>query len=774
MLPSFPELHLSKSGVLAFRLSAAALLYALLATTSLAFFSGHGAVSIFWPPAGLAFAIVLLTGPLGAVSVFLGALLANGLDAHFPLLTALGVAGSNATGALVALGITRGSGRDFRRIRSLPDYFHLLSAGFVGALVCAALGVLVMLLSGEVNSDRVGHSVLHWWMGDTLGIVMLTPMLLVWSEPPGRSPWSAKGVEAVMLLLLAFVVGQIVYFGWFGATAGTVVGHYWMFLIVVWVAVRLGIHGVVLVLCMGAIQGVMGTYQAEGMFASEAVQAPQINFWFFLLLLSTVGVALAVHFARHEKLAADLGKAIHRQNAMLDALPDLMFEIGLDGRFYRIHARDPKLLVAPIGEMLASTIGQVMPPHASDVVMAALGRAHADGNASGYQFELTFEHGRMWFEISVARMRGSPDDDQPHFILLSRDITQRKRAQESLRIAAIAFESEEGIVVLDQARNALRVNEAFCRLTGYGADEVLGRSFGHLRSPRHDQSFYASIWNTVAESGRWQGEVWMRRKDGAEMAIWGTLTAVRDESERVTHYVRTMTDVTHLKDQERERLAREAQLRDALVREVHHRIKNNLQGVNGVLRQFGQNHPEIAVPINQAISQMQSIAAIHGLQGLGVAGELSLPQTLRAVAGGVASTWQAPITVEMDDSTQAFSIGQHDAVPLALVFNELLSNAVKHGGINGSVRLALHRVEPLEDGRTPTVKVVVANRLPEPMLQPASAVPAVVPETTGLQLVAALLPPQGAVLDRAVLDGMYVTTLVLKPPAIILEEGNPT
>lgn len=759
---------------MALRLLVGALLYALLAKISLVFFSGHGAVSIFWPPAGLAFALVLLTGPIGAVSVFLGAWLANGSDAHFPVVTAVGVACANAAGALVAYGLMRVPANGRWGIRSLPDYFHLVSAGFAGALVCASFGVMVMLLGGLVATDRLGPSVLHWWMGDTLGIVMLTPMLLVWSDPPAKSLWSTKGLEAVMLLLLAFLVGQIVYFGWFGATAGTVVGHYWMFLIVVWVAVRLGIHGVVLVLLMGAIQGVMGTYQAEGMFASDAIEAPQINFWFFLLLLSTVGVALAVHFARHEKLTADLGQAMHRQSAMLDALPDLMFEVGLDGRFYRIHARDPQLLVAAPEVMLQSTVGQVMPAHAKDVVMAALGRAHVEGTASGYQFELNLPPGRMWFEISAARMRGAPDDDQPHFILVSRDITQRKRAQEGLRIAAIAFESEEGIVVLDQARNALRVNEAFCRLTGYKADEVLGRSFGHLRSPRHDQEFYASIWATVAESGRWQGEVWMRRKDGTEMAIWGTLTAVRDESERVTHYVRTMTDVTHLKDQERERMEHEAQLRDALVREVHHRIKNNLQGVNGVLRQFGQTHPEIAVPINQAISQMQSIAAIHGLQGLGAAGELSLPHTLRAVALGVASTWQAPVAVELDDATHVFSIGQHDAVPLALVFNELLSNAVKHGGINGSVRLVLRRIEAPTGGRTPTVELIVTNRLPEAGQRPALVEPAVVPEATGLQLVAALLPPQGATLKATPREGWYVTTLTLQPPAIILEKRNPT
>ncbi len=749
------------------RLGAAALLYGLLAKISLIFFSGHGAVSIFWPPAGLALAIVLLLGPRGALSVFVGACAANGTDASIPLLTALGLAAANTGGALAGAWLIRKALRNSTAIRELADYFRLIAGGFGSAAVCATFGVLVLTLSGLLTVDDMPSSILHWWMGDTLGIVMLTPLLLVWNEPPRTSPWSAKGAEAVMLLLLAFLVGQIVYFGWFGATAGTVVGHYWMFLIVVWVAVRLGIHGVVLVLLLGAVQGVFGIYQTEGMFASDVVKAPQINFWFFLLLLSTVGVSLSVHFARHEKLTLDLTRAMRRQMAMLDALPDLMFEVGLDGRFYKVHARDTQLLVAPAAKLLKSTVNECMPAPSRDVVMAALAAAHREGTATGYQFELALGPGRMWFELSVAAMHGSEGDDQPHFILLSRDITQRKRSQESLRIAAIAFDSEEGMVVLDHTRTVLRVNRAFCRLTGYASDEVLGRNGDFLRSPRHDEPFFEAMWCSVAQSGRWQGEMWMRRKNGEDMAAWGTLTAVQDESQQVTHYVRTISDVTLQKDQERIRMAREAQLREALVREVHHRIKNNLQGVNGVLRQFGAAHPEIAVPINQAIGQVQSIAAIHGLQGRRISGNLSLHQTISAVVTGVVSTWQTPVHAELDEASRSMSIGPHDGVPLALVFNELLSNAVKHGGPEGRVRLLLKCFDTQSE-RSLGAVLTITNRVADPMV-PAVDGPF---EATGLQLVSALLPQQGAVLEQARGDGWFVSTLTLQAPVIILEEGN--
>ncbi len=127
------------------------------------------------------------------------------------------------------------------------------------------------------------------------------------------------------------------------------------------------------------------------------------------------------------------------------------------------------------------------------------------------------------------------------------DITERKRVEEDLRIAAIAFESQEAMIVTDAQRNILRVNRAFMRCTGYTADEVIGRNPRLLRSHRHDADFFRAMWQAIDGTGGWQGEIWDRRKDGEEYQKWLTISAVCNEAGVVTHYVGAQHDITEKK-----------------------------------------------------------------------------------------------------------------------------------------------------------------------------------------------------------------------------------
>ncbi len=745
------------------RMVGLALLYALLSKASLVYFSGHGAVSIFWPPAGLALAAVLLGGRRCVLSIFLGSWLSNATDPSFSVLGAVGLAGANATEALVGQVLLRKHASFSDRLEHLSDYFRLVAlGGFIGAGAGALLGVTALVTMGKIAGGSFGFSMLHWWMGDVLGIVMITPLMLVWRRPPKMSTWTQQGVESVLLFLLAFLVGEIVYFDWFGTTANTVVGHYGMFLIVAWIAVRLGLHGVLLVLLMAGVQGVVGSYQDVGLFASDTVRPQQINFWFFLMLLSTVGISLASHFSEHAKLTRELLRAKHRQDALLNAIPDLLFEIDLEGRYHKIYTDHPELLAARPSELVGAKVRDHLPAAAAQVMEAALQQAHEQGSSTGLQYELPLREGSAWFELSVSRLEANGDWPVPHFIVLARNITARKAAEQDLRIAAIAFESQEGMFVADANRIILRVNQAFTQITGYAADEIVGRVSHLFRSGLHSEEFYAQVWDTVNKTGRWQGEMWSRRKNGELVSIWGTLTAVRDEQQRVTHYVRILIDTTHLKLQEQQRLQKEAQLREALVREVHHRIKNNLQGVTGVLRQFAQRHPEIAMPINQAIGQVQSIAAIHGLQGRTLQGEVVLPDLVRAVAAGVQSLWHIPIVLELAQDVRECLVAQPDAVPLALVLNELLSNSVKHSGDGGDVRVSLRRADQ-EQPNEQRVRLTIANTLDSTADVPPAVSGA---PSSGLELVAALLPPRGAQLQQQIEGQFFISTLELEPPAM--------
>ena len=138
----------------------------------------------------------------------------------------------------------------------------------------------------------------------------------------------------------------------------------------------------------------------------------------------------------------------------------------------------------------------------------------------------------------------SKDGHRKGLVVIGRDITERKRAEQELRIAATAFETQEGIIITDRDKHILRVNRAFTRLTGYSAEEAIGQTPSMLKSGRQDAAFYRSMWETIARDKYWQGDIWNRRKDGEVYPEWLTITAVTDADGQVTHYVGVFSDIT--------------------------------------------------------------------------------------------------------------------------------------------------------------------------------------------------------------------------------------
>jgi diguanylate cyclase (GGDEF)-like protein/PAS domain S-box-containing protein len=141
-------------------------------------------------------------------------------------------------------------------------------------------------------------------------------------------------------------------------------------------------------------------------------------------------------------------------------------------------------------------------------------------------------------------------DGQRCILTYVADISARLAAEADLRVAAAAFESQEGMVITDARGIVLRVNRAFVESTGYTADDLVGQTPRLLRSGRHDAGFYRQMWQTIIATGSWQGEIWDRRKNGEIYPKWLTITAVKDRSGAVTHYIGTHFDITERKRSE--------------------------------------------------------------------------------------------------------------------------------------------------------------------------------------------------------------------------------
>jgi diguanylate cyclase (GGDEF)-like protein/PAS domain S-box-containing protein len=154
--------------------------------------------------------------------------------------------------------------------------------------------------------------------------------------------------------------------------------------------------------------------------------------------------------------------------------------------------------------------------------------------------------------VAEIALVGVLQQGQRFYCLQLRDITERKLAEEGLRITAAAFNSREGMVISDANGVILRVNPTFTAITGYSAAEAVGKKTNMLSSGRQDAAFYQAMWASIVKTGAWKGEIWNRKKSGEVYAEWLTVTAIRNAAGDATHYVGTFTDITARKAVEAE------------------------------------------------------------------------------------------------------------------------------------------------------------------------------------------------------------------------------
>lgn len=121
----------------------------------------------------------------------------------------------------------------------------------------------------------------------------------------------------------------------------------------------------------------------------------------------------------------------------------------------------------------------------------------------------------------------------------------RYKMEEALRLSAKVFENAmDKIMITDTNGTILKVNDAFTEITGYSPEDVIGKTPGILKSGRHDAEFYKNIWKALTETGKWEGEIWNRKKDGRVYPEWAVIVAVKNIQGRATHYISMARDIT--------------------------------------------------------------------------------------------------------------------------------------------------------------------------------------------------------------------------------------
>jgi diguanylate cyclase (GGDEF)-like protein/PAS domain S-box-containing protein len=234
-----------------------------------------------------------------------------------------------------------------------------------------------------------------------------------------------------------------------------------------------------------------------------------------------------------------------RYKALVEQAAGALFVFNPDdGHFVEVNQQACKSLGYTSDELLQKCVSDISPQH--DLASRRLEWAKFE---PGKQYNFIATHQRKdgyVFPVEIHLAALEIGNERLMMAVVS-DITERKQTEAELRIAAIAFESQESMMVTDANGTILRVNKAFTEATGFTADDAVGQTPRILQSGRHNSDFYHEMWESIRRTGSWRGEIWDQRKNGEAFPKLLTITAVKDDNGIITHYVGVHIDITQRK-----------------------------------------------------------------------------------------------------------------------------------------------------------------------------------------------------------------------------------
>ena len=305
-------------------------------------------------------------------------------------------------------------------------------------------------------------------------------------------------------------------------------------------------------------------------------------------------------------------------------------------------------------------------------------------------------------------------------------------------------------------------------LLGVTPDQLLKelRQWRTLVHPE-DITLLETAWLESGQSGSSETEFRFIRPDGA--LRWLRLRTFSPDSATPVAgsslIFGVAEDVTTRREQEALRLTQLQLQRRDMIREVHHRIKNNLQGVAGLLRQHAEQFPELESIIDQAITRVRAIAVIHGLQGQTLDTKVVLCELIPSIAQTVESLLAPRVKLSVQaEIDERICVTDQEAVPLALVLNELIMNSAKHADHTGNGTPIQITLKWENQSQQAKISIVNPGSLPNDfdIWQPKG---------TGLTLVRSLLSPHGSSLAYASANNSVAAHLYLRAPCIHLDKS---
>jgi PAS domain S-box-containing protein len=608
---------LPAGSVEAFKLLGVSALYSLTYWVVLLYFSPKGEASVFFLASGVALAALLIGGRRYFWSVWVGAILANTLSGNM-LWAGIFMGFGSACAALVGAWLVQ---RDHAFDVSVPSMRNLLRVvllgGFVGACVSASIGSIVLWLAGFVRSQDYLATLRWWWMGDALGVVLMTPLILVWwpsSANPITRPSVRYSAEAVLILAVTVIFGGIIFLDgghWFEAPALQQALHevalgYWIFLTITWAALRLGLRATTIALLLVVAMGITGAYQGTGIFATAAMSRRLNNYWFFEVILSLVGIGLATFLDANKKALltlarseANVSQELKNVMAALDR-STLVSTVDMHRRFTSVNDNYCKVSGYSRAELLGQSPLMLKSGQHSESFYPGLFQTVASGQIwRGEVCNRAKDGSLYWLQSTISPFFGL-DGKLVMYVSIGADITARKLAEVKLAereeiYRSIVTQANDGIALIDaQTQAFVEFNDIGCALLGYSREEFSQLGASDIQGELDEARVRRRV-ASIIEAGSASYDTVLRRKDGTPLNVHIS-SRVITVADRVC-IVAIVTDLT-------ERLAA-----TRAQHEAQDFVRKIAAQVPGCIFQF-KRHPDGRASMPYA---SEGLRALHGL-----------------------------------------------------------------------------------------------------------------------------------------------------------------
>ncbi|MFC1747553.1 PAS domain S-box protein [Pseudomonadota bacterium] len=238
-----------------------------------------------------------------------------------------------------------------------------------------------------------------------------------------------------------------------------------------------------------------------------------------------------------------LKKSEEKWRSMTSSSPD---NIMLLDREFKVQFINSPLPGVSIEDVMGTGVFEYLPEKFIDMARECCQTVLETGNTASFETEYWIDGRNYFFDSHVGTV--IIDGEVEGLVVSTRDISRRKLAEAKLsQSAAVVENTAEGVVITNEKREIVAVNTAFTEITGYTEKEVKGRDPRMLKSERHEEAFYTEMWEAINTTGRWQGEIWDRRKNGEIFPAWTTVSAIRNSEDILVNYVSVFSDISAIR-----------------------------------------------------------------------------------------------------------------------------------------------------------------------------------------------------------------------------------